>query len=1017
MLQYNPSISGSLSVTGSLIVTNGVIGTVSGVDVQIFSSSINQVITGIQAATGSQEGRLTSIESFTSSVSTTNTFTSSASARLNSIETISASNIARINSLETTSASVNSLNTTQNARLSALETTSASVDTLNTTQTNRLNSLEAKTGSLASTGSNTFIGTQVFTGSVYITQNLIVQGSSSLQNITASAVSIGTNTVILNTATPAVRFGGISVSDSGSAAGKSGSLYFDSVDDEWIFVHQGNTAVTSSTVITGPETYDNVGNETHLTDNKIPKMIKGFHIVDSNISDDGTTIKQLINTEVTGSFKITGNGTMGNAFTIQGGTGLTKHYFTSAGSGDALNQLYDNTGTVKVQLYTNGNSYFNGGNVGIGTTNPTYPLTIYASSTQTSMGLMSGYSNSGARNWGIGANSLAYGDFNIAQSTAQGGEPFSAGTSRIYIASSGYVGMGNTNPQAKLHIGASFNTLPVSTSLALAGDSCIRFTGGIDGNSDYGSFVYGAQDSGYRILQLGTRHAGTDSVALNVRGSNVGIGTINPGYPLEVMHSSGYGFKIGTSDSTSANNSAILFYNNASSSAADRRSYMLLDPNGGNGIGGDYAFFDMFGSGTATLMNQLSYGTLALGTGGTAKLYITGSNVGIGTSIPSSTFHVFNGVNANIAANNNAVAIFDGGSGTKNSYVVIASNWLGTGTRPESELQFWNNSYGGASANSVSLKTISSQGNGSGQVNGSLAFVVANNTTSPTVEAMRITNSGSIGIGTTNVPYSNYKVITRVQSDRNLSIGYQGTDVSIEAFNDAVNANVPLRIYGNPTYLLGGNVGIGTTSTGYKLDVYSATDAAIRVNAASGYNSQLRLEEAGTVKFAATYVPGDGTVRMYFAGYGGDLLNFKSGGVGIGTTNAGGYKLFAQGDMGMSGNNFYQGGVQRVVFAGSVAGNSSVSFTINNTSQSVMKITAMMTHYGYINSYGCARMSLVANGPTFQEVNISDTSSGNGGSWSFAQVDSTRFTVTKNAGTYGGGGLYFIEIVGNNPYY
>ena len=82
-----------------------------------------------------------------------------------------------------------------------------------------------------------------------------------------------------------------------------------------------------------------------------------------------------------------------------------------------------------------------------------------------------------------------------------------------------------------------------------------------------------------------------------------------------------------------------------------------------------------------------------------------------------------------------------------------------------------------------------------------------------------------------------------------------------------------------------------------------------------------------------------------------------------------------------------------------------------------MKITAMMTHYGYINSYGCARMSLVANGPTFQEVNISDTSSGNGGSWSFAQVDSTRFTVTKNAGTYGGGGLYFIEIVGNNPYY
>jgi hypothetical protein len=310
MLQYNPTVSGSLIITGSLTVTNGVIGTVSGVDVQIFSSSINQVITGIQSTTSSQDGRLSSIETFTSSTSarlgSIETITASNLARLGSIETITASNLARIGALETKSASVDTTNTTQNARLSALETTSASVDTLNTTQNTRLTNLENKTGSLATTGSNTFIGNQTISGTLFIQNNLVVQGSSSLQNITASAVSVGTNTILLNTSNPSIRFAGISAIDSGSAAGTSGSLYFDSTDNEWIFVHQGNVAVTSSTVITGPETYDSVGNETRLTTNVIPKSTNSFHITDSCIFDNGTTTCIKNNLVGTGTACFTG---------------------------------------------------------------------------------------------------------------------------------------------------------------------------------------------------------------------------------------------------------------------------------------------------------------------------------------------------------------------------------------------------------------------------------------------------------------------------------------------------------------------------------------------------------------------------------------------------------------------------------------------------------------------------------------------------------------------------------------
>jgi hypothetical protein len=417
MLQYNPSISGSLNITGSLIISNGMIGTVNGVDVQIFSSSINQVITGIQAATGSQEGRLGSIESFTSSTS----------ARLNSIETISASNIARIsslettsasvdtlnntqnsrlNALETTSASVDTLNTTQNSRLSALETTSASVDTLNTTQNIRLTNLEIKTGSLATTGSNTFIGTQTITGSLFVSANLIVQGTSSLQNITASAVSIGTNIVNLNTANPAIRYAGLVIGDSGSI-GSSGSFFYDSVQDEMIFIHRGaNTTVTSSVTLMGPQTFDNIGNETYPTNNRIQKGTGNEHLVDSCIIDDGTTV--CVNTTLKASGQVCG---IMSTFSCAGiaTTSLSSTYGTLTIAGTGVSIADDGNAKLQIGRYSSTacNAYIKmgtnacslrftnntdladllviekGGNVGIGTNSPQKLLELRTGGTST----------------------------------------------------------------------------------------------------------------------------------------------------------------------------------------------------------------------------------------------------------------------------------------------------------------------------------------------------------------------------------------------------------------------------------------------------------------------------------------------------------------------------------------------------------------------------------------------------------------------------------------------------------
>jgi hypothetical protein len=273
-----------------------------------YTSSTNTVLSSLQ----------TTSASVNVSVGAINTFTSSTSARLGSIETITSSNTARINALETKSASVDTTNTTQNARLSALETTSASVDNLNTTQNTRLTNLENKTGSLATTGSNTFIGTQVFSGSLYITTDLIVQGSSSIQNITGSSVNIGTNKVVLNTANPAVRYAGISVIDSGST-GLTGSILWDSTNNNWLYQNPSGSGYTSAKFIAGPQS-QTLGSELGLVNNYIVKAVGDDHISSSAIYDDGTTIGLKLNTEITGSLKVSSTITATNLAGVWSGS-------------------------------------------------------------------------------------------------------------------------------------------------------------------------------------------------------------------------------------------------------------------------------------------------------------------------------------------------------------------------------------------------------------------------------------------------------------------------------------------------------------------------------------------------------------------------------------------------------------------------------------------------------------------------------------------------------------------------
>ena len=358
MLQYNPTVTGSLQVSGDIT------GTVNGINITGLSQSVSTQLISVQVSTGSSDAKFETLSGVTSSALTrlTNIESKSASVdiSISNINSITASNIARLSNLETKSSSVdisisniNSFTSSNDTKFTTLGTYTGSLDTKNTTLADVTSSLISKTGSYATTGSNQFYGTQVFSGSVFIANDLVVQGSSSIQYISASSVSIGTNIVQLNTANPSVRFAGLTIIDSGSIGG-SGSFLYDSVHDEFIFVHRGNgTNVTSSHFVLGPETYDSLGNETYLTSNVLSKGTGKEHLIDSCIFDNGTTTCIKNNLIGTGTACFTGT-------LIAGGPALIGT--STASTGISLNDIL----TIGASTTSNAVKFTNGGSTNWG---------------------------------------------------------------------------------------------------------------------------------------------------------------------------------------------------------------------------------------------------------------------------------------------------------------------------------------------------------------------------------------------------------------------------------------------------------------------------------------------------------------------------------------------------------------------------------------------------------------------------------------------------------------------------
>ena len=326
----------SADITGSLIINNQDVTTTvesssiwSGsiasrvTNLEQFSSSLDATFATDQQlnqATSSLSGSIALLSSSYLATSQSYDIVSSSFSQVSgSFVTVSSSYSAasgsfstRVTTLEAASSSLNTASGSFSTRVTNNEATGSSLTTASGSFSTRVTTIESK---YATTGSNTYTGPQYvshasnaigFTstaslytdgglrvtkdafvsGTLYL-NNLTVFGTSSIQYVTSSQLNVGTNIITVNTDTPAIRFGGLSVYDSGST-GLTGSILWDSEDNQWIYSNPSGSTYDSAVFLVGPRNSGVIGNEPGITCNFLSKGNGLHHMTSSGIFEDGS---------------------------------------------------------------------------------------------------------------------------------------------------------------------------------------------------------------------------------------------------------------------------------------------------------------------------------------------------------------------------------------------------------------------------------------------------------------------------------------------------------------------------------------------------------------------------------------------------------------------------------------------------------------------------------------------------------------------------------------------------------
>jgi hypothetical protein len=307
------------------------------------------------------------------------------------------------------------------------------------------------TASLYSDGGLRVQGNSFVSGTAYF-NNIVVYGTSSIQYITSSQVNVGTNIITVNTDTPAVRFGGLAVFDSGSTQ-LTGSILWDSEKNHWVYSNPSGSSYSGGMLISGPRS-SALGSEQGTTACMLLVGQGSDHLTSSMIYHDSNRTCFYGNALVVSGSNNVGIGDVPSS--------AYKLYVNGSSAGGGL-LLYSGNSCSNYPLVVGDyatNTYFhvNGVgtvysrcNVGIGTVTPTGGI----SGTETALEI----SNS---NVGVLAltSTAASGKKYQIYSSNDGGLFFRDGTcsaQRIMISTIGNFGVGSTSPVAKLHTCTAYN--------------------------------------------------------------------------------------------------------------------------------------------------------------------------------------------------------------------------------------------------------------------------------------------------------------------------------------------------------------------------------------------------------------------------------------------------------------------------------------------------------------------------------------------------------------------------------